>query len=96
MFAEYSDNGGDEDMKTLLDWMLKALTGALIVFIVLAVGGPHVLPITLPLLTAGGNALVLNMSDAARLVVFVWLAASILYFIGFGTWRAISFLWSRF
>ena len=83
-------------MKTLLDWMLKALTGAIIVFIVLAVGGPHVLPTTLPLLTVGGKALVLNMSDAVWLVVFVWMSAAILYTIGFGTWRAISFLWSRF
>lgn len=83
-------------MKTLFDWMLKALTGAIIVFVVLAVGGPHVLPITMPLVTVGGKELVLNMSDAAGLVVFVWLAASILYMIGFGFWRATSFLWSKF
>ncbi|MGB5473119.1 MAG: hypothetical protein WBQ78_06555 [Gammaproteobacteria bacterium] len=83
-------------MKTLLDWMLKALTGALFVFTVLAVGGPRVLPISLPLLTVEGRELVLNMSDAAGLVVFVWLAASVLYIIGYGFWRATSFLWSRF
>ncbi len=83
-------------MKTLFDWMLKSLTGALIIFILLAVVGPRVLPITLPLLTVGGRGLVLNMSDAVGLVVFVWLAASILYTIGLGTLRAISFLWSKF
>lgn len=83
-------------MKTLLDWMLKALTGALAVGIFLAVAGPHVLPLTLPLLTVGGRQLVLNMSDAVGLVVFVWLAAAILYTIGFGIWRMTGFLWSRF
>lgn len=83
-------------MKTILDWMLKALTGAILVFIFLAVGGTRIFPITLPLLTAGGKALVINMSDAAGLVVFVWLAASILYTIGYGFWRATAFLWSKF
>jgi hypothetical protein len=83
-------------MKTFLDWMLKALTGALIVCILLAVGGSHVLPLTLPLLTIGGKELVLNMSDAVGLVVFVWLAAAILYTIGYGIWRAMSFFWSKF
>lgn len=83
-------------MRILLDWMLKALTGVLVVFFFLAVGGTYVLPITLPLLTVGGWPLVLNMPDAVGLVVFVWLAASILYTIGYGFWRAVSFFWSKF
>jgi len=83
-------------MRTFIDWMFRALTGVLIVWLFLAVGGPHVLPITLPLLTVGGRELVLNMADAAVFVVFVWLAASILYTIGYGFWRAVSFLWSKF
>ena len=96
MFVELPDKGENEHMKTLLDWMLKALTGALAVGIFLAAGGPHVLPLTLPLLTVGGRQLVLNMSDAVGLVVFVWLAAAILYTIGYGLWRMVGFLWSRF
>ncbi len=83
-------------MKTFLDWMLKTLTAALIVCIFLAVGGSRFLPITLPLLTIGGKELVLNLSDAVGLVVFVWLAATILYIIGYATWRAMSFFWSKF
>jgi hypothetical protein len=83
-------------MKTLLDWMLKAMTGVLVVCIFLAVGGSHVIPLTLPLLTVAGKQLVLNMSDAVGLVVFVWLSAAILYIIGHGIWRAMSFLWTKF
>jgi hypothetical protein len=83
-------------MKTFLDWMLKTLTASLIVCIFLAVGGSHILPLTLPLLTIGGKELVLNLSDAVGLVVFVWLAATILYIIGYSTWRAMSFFWSKF
>lgn len=83
-------------MKTFLDWMLKALTGALAIGIFLAAADSHVLPLTLPLLTVGGEELVLNMSDAVGLVVFVWLAAAILYTIGQGIWRAMSFFWSKF
>jgi uncharacterized membrane protein YeiH len=83
-------------MKTFLDCMLKALTGVLVVCIFLAVGGSHVLPLTMPLVTVGGQALVLNMSDAVGLIVFVWLGAGILYTIGYGIGRATSFLWSKF
>ena len=54
------------------------------------------LPLTVPLLTVGGRKLVLNLPDAVGLIVFVCLAAAILYIIGHGVWRAISFLWSRF
>jgi hypothetical protein len=83
-------------MKTFLDWMLKALTGALAIGIILTAAGSHVLPLTLPLVTVGGRELVLNMPDAFGLIVFVWLAAAILYAIGHGIWRATSFLWSIF
>ena len=83
-------------MKTFLDWMLKALTGALAVGVFLAAAGSHVLPLTLPLLTVGGRKLVLHMPDAVELIVFVLLAAAIVYTIGHGIWRAMSFLWSKF
>jgi hypothetical protein len=48
-------------MKTFLDRILKALTGALAVGIFLAAAGSHVLPLTVPLLTVGGRKLFLNM-----------------------------------
>jgi hypothetical protein len=83
-------------MKTFLDWMLKALTGALATGIFLAAAGSKVLPLTMPLLTVGGRKLVLNMPDAVGLIVFVCLAAAILYTIGHGIWRAMRFLWSKF
>jgi hypothetical protein len=89
-------NFGNHDMKTFLDWMLKALTGALAVGIFLAAAGSHVLPLTLPLLTVGGRKLVLNMPDAVGLIVFVCLAAAIFYTFGHGIWKAMSFLRSRF
>jgi len=81
-------------MRTFWDWVLKTLTGALIVCFFLAVGGPYVFPITLPLLAFGGEELVLGVADAAGLVVVVWLAASILYTIGFGIWWIATFLWA--
>jgi hypothetical protein len=83
-------------MKTFLDWILKALTGALAVGILLAAAGSHVLPVTLPLLTVGGRKLAVNMPDAVGLIVFVYLAAAMLYAIGQGIWKAMSFLWSKF
>jgi hypothetical protein len=83
-------------MKTFLDWMLKALTGVLAVGIFLAAAGSHVFPLTMPLLTVGGRKLVLTMPDAVGLIVFVCLAAAILYIIGHGIWKAMSFLWSKF
>ncbi|MGB7932975.1 MAG: hypothetical protein WCH04_12245 [Gammaproteobacteria bacterium] len=83
-------------MKTFLELMLKALTGALAIGLFLAAAGSHVLPLTLPLLTVGGRRLVLNMPDAVGLIVFVCLAAAILYAIGHGILRAMSFLWSKF
>jgi hypothetical protein len=83
-------------MKTFLDWMLKTLAGALAVVILLAFTGTRVFPLKLPLLTAGGRKLVLNMPDAVGFIVFVCLAAGILYIIGYGIWRAVHFLWSKF
>ena len=83
-------------MKTFLEWMIKALTGALAVVIFLAIAGTHVFPLSVPLLTVGGGRLVLNMPDAVGLIAFVCLAAAIFYVIGYGTWRAINFLWSKF
>lgn len=83
-------------MKTILDWLLKVLTGALAVCIILAPADSLVFPLTLPLSTVGGRKLVLNMPDAVGLVVFVCLAAAIFYTIGYAIWRAMSFLWSKF
>jgi hypothetical protein len=57
--------------------MRKTLTGALAVVIFLALAGTHVFPPSMPLLTAGGRKLVLNMPDAVGLIVFVCLAATI-------------------
>lgn len=71
--------------------MLKALTGALAVVIFLALAGTHVFPLSMPLLTAGGRKLVLNMPDAVGLIVFVCLAAAIFYVIGYGMWSAMNF-----
>ena len=77
--------------------MLKALTGALAIGIFLAAAGSKVLcRSTMPLLTVGGRKLVLNMPDAVGLIVFVCLAAAMLYTIGHGIWRAMRFLWSKF
>ena len=83
-------------MRIFLEWISKALTGALVVGIFLAAAGSHVFPLTLPLLTVGGKKLVLNMPDAVAFIVFVLLAAAILYTIGHGIRRAMSFLWSKF
>jgi len=83
-------------MKTFLDWLLKTLTGAITVWILLATAGSHVLPLTVPLLTVGGRKLVLSMPDAFGLIVFVCLAATVLYMVGYGIWKAMNFLWSKF
>ena len=83
-------------MKTFLDWILKALTGALATGILLAAAGSHVVPLTVPILTVGGRKLVLNMPDAVGLMVFVCLAAAVFYIIGHGVWKAMSVLWSKF
>jgi hypothetical protein len=83
-------------MKTFLEWILKALTGALAVGIFLGAASSRVFPLTVPLLTVEGRKLVLNLPDAVGLIVFVCLAAAILYIIGHGVWRAMSFLWSKF
>ena len=83
-------------MKTFLDWMFRALTGAVAVIIFLAIAGRHVFPLSMSLLNAGGGKLVLNMSDAVGLIVFVLLAAVAFYIIGYGFWKAISVLWSKF
>lgn len=83
-------------MKTFLDWMLKALTGAFAVGIFLAAAGSDVFPLALPLLTVGGRGLVLNLPDAVGLIAFVCVAAAVFYIIGYGIWRAMSFLWSKF
>ena len=76
--------------------MLKTLIGALALGIFLAGAGSHVLPLTVPLLSVGGRNVVLNMPDAVGLIIFVCLGATILYTIGHGIWRAMSFLWSKF
>jgi hypothetical protein len=83
-------------MKTFLDWIVKTMTGAIAAGIFLAVAGVHVFPLTVPLLTVGGRKLVFNMPDAVGLIVFVLLAAAILYTIGHGIWRTLSVLWSKF
>lgn len=83
-------------MKIFFEWILKALTGVLAVGIFAAAAGSRVFPLTLPLLTAGGRKLALNMLDAAGLIVFVLLAATVLYMIGHVIWRTVHFLWSRF
>jgi hypothetical protein len=83
-------------MKTFLDWIVKTMTGAIVAGIFLAVAGVHVFPLPVPLLTVGGRNLVLNMPDAAGLIVFVLLAAAVLYMIGYSIWKAMSFLWSKF
>ena len=82
-------------MKTFVDLMLKALTGALAIGIFLAAAGSNVLPLTMPLLTIGGRKLVLNMHDAGGLIVSVCLAAAIFYSIGHGIWRCDEFLTSQ-
>jgi len=83
-------------MKIFLEWMLKALTGAVAVGILLAAASSRVFPLTVPLLTVGGRKLVLNMPDAVGLIALVCLAATILYIIGHGIWKAMSVLWSKF
>ena len=83
-------------MKTFLDWMLRVLTGAVAVVIFLAIAGSHVFPLSLPLLTTGGRKLVMNMPDATGLIVIVLLLAVAFYIIGFGIWRAMRVLWSKF
>jgi len=83
-------------MKTFLDWIVKTMTGAIAAGIFLAVSGVHFFPLPVPLLTVGGRNLVLNMPDAIGLIVFVLLAATGLYMIGYCIWKAISFLWSKF
>jgi len=84
------------DMKTFLDWILKALTGALAVGVIIAAAGSHVFPISCPLLTTGGKIIVLNMPDALGLTVFVLLAAIPLYIIGYSIGIAMHVLWSKF
>jgi hypothetical protein len=74
----------------------KALTRTLAVGLFLAAPGHHVFPRTVPLLTAGGRTLDLNMPDAVGLIVLVCLAAALLYIIGYGIWRAMNFLRSEF
>ena len=76
--------------------MLKALTGALAIGIILAATDSTVLPLTVPLFTVGGRKLVLNMPDAVGLIIFVCLAAAIFYIIGYGIWKAMSFFWLKF
>jgi hypothetical protein len=83
-------------MKTFLNWTFRALTGAVAVLIFLVIAGRHVFPLSMPLLNVGGRKLVLNMSDAVGLIVFVLLAAVAFYIIGYGFWKAISVLWSKF
>ena len=83
-------------MKTFLNWMFRALTGALAVTIFLVVAGTHVFPLSLPLLTTGGRKLVLNTPDAIGLIVFVCFSAAAFYVIGYGIWKAMSVLWSKF
>ena len=83
-------------MKTFLDWMLKTLTGAFAVAVVLLALGPHILPLTMPLLTVDGRKLILNMPDVVELIVFVWSAATALYVIGFSVWKLTRFFWSKF
>lgn len=76
--------------------MLKTLTGALAVGIFLVAASSHMFPLTIPLLTAGERKLVLNMPDTVGLIVFVLLAAAAFYIIGYGIWRVMSVLWSKF
>jgi hypothetical protein len=83
-------------MKTLLDWMFKSLSGAIAVGVLLVAAGPHIFPLTLPIVTAGGRALVLDMPDAVGFIVLVFFAAAFFYVIGYGIWRATGFLWSKF
>ena len=83
-------------MKIFLEWMVKTLTGALAAGIFLAAASLHVFPLTVPMLTAGGRKLVLNMPDALGLIVFVCVAATVFYLIGYGIWKAVSALWSKF
>jgi hypothetical protein len=91
-----SNNRENYNIKSFVDWMFKALIGALSVGIFLPAAGSHVFPLTVSLLSAGGRKLVLNMPDAVGLIVFVLLAAAILYTIGHGIWRTLSVLWSKF
>jgi hypothetical protein len=67
-------------MKTFLEWMIKALTGALAVGIFLGAASSRVSPLTVPLQTVGGRKRVLNLPDAVGLIVFVCLAAAILIY----------------
>jgi len=83
-------------MKTFLEWMLKTLTGAVAVGILLAAASSRVFPITVPLLTVGGRKLVLNMTDAVGLIIFVLFAAIAFYIIGYSIGKAMSVLWSKF
>jgi hypothetical protein len=84
-------------MKTFFDWMVKTLTGALAVGILLiAAARSPLFPFTVPLLSAGGRTLVFTLPDALGLIVFVCLAAALFYIIGFLIWKAMSVLWSKF
>ena len=83
-------------MKTFLEWMLKAITGALAVSIFLAAASSRVFPLTAPLLTVGGRKLVLNLPDAVSFIVIVLLGAIAFYIIGYSIGKAMSFLWSKF
>jgi len=83
-------------MKTLLDWMFKALSGAIAVALLLVAAGSHIFPLALPLVTAGGRTLVLNMPDTFGFIVIVFFAAVFFYVIGYGIWRVTGFLWSKF
>ena len=83
-------------MKTFLDWMLKTLTGALATGILVVAAGSHVMPLTLPLLTASGKKIILNIPDTLALIVFVLLAAIAFYIIGYSIGKAMNVLWSKF
>jgi len=76
--------------------MLKALTGALALYILLAITGSHVFYFTMRLFTFGGKEHVLNMSGAIEFVTLVLLSATLFYTVGYGIWRTIRFLWSKF
>lgn len=77
--------------------MLKALTGALVLYIILLTAtGSHELLFTMRLFTFGGRELVLNISGAIEFAALVLLSATLFYIVGHGMWRAIKFLWSRF
>jgi hypothetical protein len=83
-------------MKPFLDWMLKTVTGALAVGVLLSAAGSQAFPLTVPLLTVGGRKLDLNMTDAVGLIIFMFLAAIAFYIIGYSIGKAMSVLWSKF